>query len=206
MKGGAMRQDVRDNWIKFNEPFESRVDVFYLDTHQLLIGGRLAPDPLVTIGVGNLVDPLSEAIGLPMVDILTGGFASPGEIMTEWTAVKGLTSHWKDNTNFWRCRAKLRLKDEDIDALCMRRLDANELEIKAQFKDFETWPSGPQTAILSMAWAMGAGFGFPKFRAACARQDWATAAAECEMDASHNLGLRPRNAANKALFLLAGVK
>lgn len=200
-----MRQNVRDGFIKFNEPFENRVDVFYLDTHQSLIGGHLTPDPLVTIGVGNLVDPLSEAIDLPMINISGGGEASKGEIMTEWSIVKGLTSHWQDKTDFWRRRAKLRLKDADINDLCMKRLLQNESILKGQnaFRDFESWPSGCQMALLSMAWAMGAGFGFPLFRAACRVKDWKRAAAECEMDASHNAGLRPRNAANKALFLAA---
>lgn len=200
-----MRQQVRDGFIKFNEQFEGRVDVFYLDTHQKMVNGHLVPDPLVTIGVGNLVDPLSEAVNLPMVDVLTGGFASPGEIMTEWTTVKSLTSHWQDHTDFWRHRAKLRLRDQDIDNLIWGRVRQNEAILKSQssFKNFEAWPSGPQMALLSMAYAMGPGFGFPKFRAACSRMDWTTAATECEMDASHNLGLRPRNVENKRLFLSA---
>jgi hypothetical protein len=62
-----------------------------------------------------------------------------------------------------------------------------------------------------MAWAMGPGFNFPMFQAACGKKDDAgnpapdfrAAADQCHMDETGNPGLAPRNVANKQLFLNA---
>jgi hypothetical protein len=56
-----------------------------------------------------------------------------------------------------------------------------------------------------MAWAMGAGFPahFPRFTAAIAAGDWATASDECRIDETGNPGVHLRNMANRALLLSA---
>ncbi len=55
-----------------------------------------------------------------------------------------------------------------------------------------------------MSWAAGPALVAPHWEAACKAQDWATAALQCHLDDSHNPGLRPRNAANRALYLELG--
>ncbi len=83
----------------------------------------------------------------------------------------------------------------------------NYLKRQEPFSAFDNWPADAQMALLSMAWAMGpAGPGnFPRFSAACENLDFNGAARECEMDATGNPGLVPRNLANKTLLSNAAV-
>ena len=74
---------------------------------------------------------------------------------------------------------------------------------RQEFASFQDWPADAQLGLLSMAWAMGPAFKFPNFQAACARQDFQAAADQCHMADGNNPGLRPRNAANRQLFLSA---
>src|SRR5580704_1499007 len=55
-EGGSMYSSVRDIFPNFSKQFEGRVGWMYLDVKGL-----------VTIGVGNLIDPLPAAVGLPFV-------------------------------------------------------------------------------------------------------------------------------------------
>ena len=70
------------------------------------------------------------------------------------------------------------LGDDAINDLIQKRLSDNESFLKrhSPFADFEDWPADAQLAVLSMAWAMGAGgvLGFSKFCAACSarRRSW----------------------------------
>lgn len=51
-----MHASVKSYFIAFSKQFEGRIHCMYLDTHD---------PPLVTVGVGNLIDPVSEAAKLP---------------------------------------------------------------------------------------------------------------------------------------------
>lgn len=188
-----MKDSVRSYFIEFSKQFEGRVPCMYLDTHN---------PPLVTIGVGNLIDPLTEARNLPMRRLSDGGLASPKEIDTEWNRVKRDVSHAHDHTSYWRTTAQLTLPDDDIDSLVMSRLDRNNayLQSRPAFHEFAAWPADAQLGLHSMAWAMGPAFRFPLFLDACYRGDFGSAAAQCHMDAEHNAGLVPRNRANLILF------
>ena len=72
-----------------------------------------------------------------------------------------------------------------------------------RFPDLPTWPASAQLAVLSLAWACGPGFRFPKTEAAIRTQDWATAAEEGVINSVGNPGVIPRNKANRQLFLAA---
>jgi GH24 family phage-related lysozyme (muramidase) len=186
-----MYDAVRTIFPDFSKQFEGRVHWMYLDVKGL-----------VTIGVGNLIDPLSAAIDLPFVHRSDTTPASRDEIGAEWTAVKGNLS--LAQKGYLACQAvtRLDLTDDGIDALVRQRLDQDEVFLKQTFADWESWPADAQLGVLSMAWAMGAGFPahFPTFTTACKGQDWQGAAANCHINDVGNPGVRPRNDANVTLF------
>lgn len=193
-----MHPSVRQQFIAFSKPFEGRMPTMYLDTH--------AP-PLVTIGVGNLIDPLESALALPFLWKGTHPprRATPQEITAEWTHVKCLVALSHSSSSIWNTVTQLFLDDAAIDNLIYRRLDANDaiLKRRLQFANYESWPADAQLGVHSMAWAMGPAFKFPKFELAMMRRDFTAAAAQCHMSDTDNPGLTPRNRANYCLFMNA---
>lgn len=190
-----MQAMVRDNWRKFNESLEGLVAWMYLD-----IKG------LVTTGMGNLIDPIAAASSLPWRHA-DGTLASAADIATEWNNIKDNVALAHQGAEAARAVATLHLDDPDIDALILGKLDRDETILKsyAAFSDFDNWPADAQLGLLSMAWAMGPGFGpgFPHFSQACVGADFATAAVDCQMNTTGNPGLVRRNAANRQAFLFA---
>lgn len=194
-----MYPSVRAAFRAFNEPFEGVVPWMYLD-----IKG------LVTVGVGNLIDPVGLALQLPFrfraePDVA----ASPAEIAEEWRRIKGNSALAKAGYQACEPLTRLGLDGAAIDALIAARLSGDEasLKKKASFGEFDAWPADAQLGLLSMAWAMGPGgpAGFPRFSAACRKLDFAGAAASCMIDERGNPGVAPRNRANRTLFHNAAV-
>jgi hypothetical protein len=181
--------------LEFNQRFEGVMSTMYLDTHS---------PPLVTIGVGNLIDPVSEALKLPFLRKHSDPprSATVAEISSEWNLIKSLTRLSNSKASMWDAVTNLYLALETIHDLVLSRLDANEevLRRRAPFVSFESWPADAQLGLLSMAWAMGPGFNFPKFAVACEKRDFLTASEQCVMNERNNPGLAPRNRANVQLF------
>lgn len=195
LKGTGMQVSVRNAWRGFNEPLEGLITWMYLD-----IKG------LVTTGMGNLIDPVDTALPLPWRDA-DNEPASLDAIIAEWNRIKLDHILASQGAQAAKAVVTLHLADPDINSLILDKLDRNEAILKANpaFADFDVWPADAQLGLLSMAWAMGPGFGphFPHFSQACAAHDFATAAADCEMNASANPGLVRRNAANRQAFRFA---
>lgn len=196
-----MYDSVRSNFLSFSTQFEGRVEFMYLDIYQY-----------VTVGIGNLIDPVAHALALPFVyKNNTGEYADQAAIAAEWNLVKaGGEELARQGHTAARLITQLMLNQVDIDNLVMQKADQFEQTLKtgtAEFADFDNWPADAQLGLLSMAWAMGPAFAqggrWPNFRLACAAQDWDTAAAESHIPDDTNPGLRPRNQANKTLFLNA---
>lgn len=195
---------VQSNFPSFSARFEGRVPFMYLNVKGL-----------VTVGVGNLVDPVTEAQALPFRFKNKPGIAAPGspatpdQIAAEWQSLKSNTS--LATRGFKACDpvTQLELSDDAINSLILDRLTKNESFLKRQqwFQGFDTWPADAQLGLLSMAWAMGPGGpgGFPNFRAACQRLDFSAAASDCRMNEAGNPGLVPRNNANVTLFSNAAI-
>jgi hypothetical protein len=170
---------------------------------------------LVTVGVGNLIDPVEVAQPLPFCFKNKPGISAPGssatadQIAEEWQTLKSDPSLGTKGYTACEPITQLQLSDDAIDSLIVERLTQNESFLKRQpwFQNFETWPADAQLGLLSMAWAMGpAGPGnFPQFRAACQKLDFSTAAAQCKMNEAGNPGLIPRNQANFTLFSNAAI-
>ncbi len=95
---------------------------------------------------------------------------------------------------------RIRLTNEGIDQVVNHKLYQVESRLVTHYPEFDRWPADAQLGLLSMAWAMGPDFHFPRFRDAARSQDWDTCALECHINDDHNPGLRPRNEANKELF------
>lgn len=192
---------VRAAWRPWNKPFEGVIYWMYLDTHN---------PPLVTTGMGNMIDPVSLALGLPWTIGDSGIYATQEQIEAEWRTVRADTALSRAGAIAARRVTKLRLSDAAIDVLIGQRLDANEAELKTHpsFAALDDWPADAQLGIFSMAWAMGPDFSgtalhqkWPSFSAACAKQDWIAASRDDQMKGSPDPV--KRNAATSMAFLYA---
>ncbi len=188
-----MYQSVQDAFTAFSTPLEGKVNFMYLD-----IKG------LVTVGIGNLIDPVDKALNLPFVHKSDGSAATQDEISNEWNTLKSQPDLAQKGYKACEAITNLMLTDDSIAQLVTTKLNLNATTLKStsEFSDMDSWPADAQLGLLSMAWAMGPGFGpsWPNFRTACAAHDWATAAANCRMNETGNPGLKPRNDADVLLF------
>ncbi|MGA2185810.1 MAG: hypothetical protein ABSH47_22555 [Bryobacteraceae bacterium] len=194
-----MYPSVKAAFRAFNEPFEGVVPWMYLD-----IKG------LVTVGVGNLIDPVELAVQLPFrFRARPEVAASPEQIAEEWHQIKSNAALAKAGYRACEPLTRLRLNDAAIDALIASRLTGNEASLKKKesFRQFGAWPADAQLGLLSMAWALGPGgvAGFSRLAAACRKLDFAGAAANCTINEQGNPGVAPRNRADRTLFQNAAV-
>lgn len=189
-----MRDAVKRVLPIFMKRYEGEIPFMYLD----IIG-------LVTVGIGNLIDPLSTALALPFVHRSSGAPASKEEIEAEWRLIKNTPRLKKEGAGAAGKLCRLKLRSEDIAALVARQAENNEKILKRYFPLFDKFPADAQLALHSMAWAMGAGFpkAWPRFSAAVLQQDWLAASENCKIREAGNPGVVPRNKANRQLFLSA---
>ena len=171
-------------FLPYTAPLEGVVDHLYLDVKGL-----------VTIGVGCLVDPVDLALALPMRWRKTGDHATREEIRAEWLAIKTNRELARLGAGAARKHCRLYLAPEDVDALTTARLERTVRALERRFPAFDAYPASAQLALVSLAWACGVAFAYPKLDAAVRRGDWTTAAAECGIK-----GNLPRSAAQKRLF------
>lgn len=183
-----MRPAVRERWIGFTEPLEGSVRWLYADVRGL-----------ITIGLGCLVDPIEMALPLPFVRP-DGSFATRDEIIIAWRIIKSRQELAQQGHRAAAQWTTLRLTDEGVAHLAHARLDDMERHLVQRFPQWDTFPADAQFAVLSMAWACGPAFAFPRCEAAILAQDWTEAARECRIDETGNPGLKPRNLANRILF------
>lgn len=188
-----MKPEVRAQFPEFTARFEGRIPWLYVDVKGL-----------VTVGLGCLCDPVGMATSLPFVTA-AGEQASTSEIRAEWGVVKYTPGLPEKGAGAAKLLCRLRLPETAIDELARHRLDANERILTGHFPEWEQWPAPAQLAVLSMAWAMGAGFPkkWPAFAAACRAQQWLVAAENCKIREAGNPGIVPRNKKNAELFRAA---
>ncbi|MFD7096781.1 peptidoglycan-binding domain-containing protein [Streptomyces xanthophaeus] len=201
-----MHASVRAAFLPFSEPLEGRLHFMYLDVKSL-----------VSTGVGNLLDadnpanfgsnpvPLADIFTLAWFDKDSSALASSTEIKAEYTKVKFSGTAFSTIAQK-KAITRLRISDKEIDVLVTNKLDSFETSLKtrAPFADMDDWPADGQLGLLSMAWAMGPFFNFPKFQNAATAGDWLAMARECKMTEAGNPGVIPRNVRNALLFTLAG--
>jgi GH24 family phage-related lysozyme (muramidase) len=176
---------IRSNWLAFSTCFEGVSPHLYLDIRGL-----------VTVAIGALVDSPSAAAALT-------GWDNPGGVVADWHRVKAMPAGlvWTR----YAAPSSPRLTPEGVEAVTLERLELAAAVLARTFPDFPSWPWQAQAATLSMAWAMGPGFAssWPRWAAFARARDWRSCASDCEIRWQDNVGVRPRNWANAALFLLA---
>jgi GH24 family phage-related lysozyme (muramidase) len=192
--GGAQIQPaVLAAWVKYNQPFEGVEKFLYTDA----IG-------LVTTGMGNLVDssqsgssnPWAPALQLPWKNP-DGSLSSGGDVIAAWQTVKNA---WPavQSTNCAHLTT-IRLDDAGVQQAVSVALKADAQILSGYFKNWMTMPADAQMGILSMAWAMGAGFPrtFTTFTADIDAGRYAAAAAQSGFQ---GVGVSGRIAADKLCF------
>jgi GH24 family phage-related lysozyme (muramidase) len=186
-----MHEAVLEIFPSFSLPLEGRSRHMYVD----ILG-------LVTTGVGNLCDPLPMALKMPWRR-RDGSLASDIEIASDWERIKRNADDLKHR--HYKHAAPLtnvRLDEQDIDKLIDTRLRENEAILRGTFDGWDEFCADAQLGILSMAWAMGAGFPqkFPSFTGAVRAGNWTEAAEQSRIRTAGNPGVIPRNVANKICF------
>lgn len=203
-------------WHHAMAPLEGRVYHMYLD----ILG-------LVTVGTGNLIDPIGAALALPFKHA-DGRPTTTGEIAAAWRALKARPELAHRHYNEAGKLNDLRLDDAAIDALVWRQVLLNDSILRGIFRDWDTWPADAQFASHSMAWAVGAGWArkFPNCRALLDGREFeragmtdsgsgvesantpsgmrVTGSAPCDIRTTGNPGVIPRNALNRLHFIAAG--
>jgi GH24 family phage-related lysozyme (muramidase) len=187
-----MRDAVRASWLDFTEPLEGGVPWLYADIRGL-----------ITIAYGNLVDPLSSALMLPLMH--PGGVrASLSEITTAWLSVKGDALAASRGHLYAKSLTSLRLTREGMSDLALAKLETNDAILRGRIDGWEELPACAQMAIHSLSWACGAMFNFPKLLSAIAARDYDAASVHIRMnettpEGTFNAGLVARNRANAIL-------
>lgn len=189
---------VRAGWVAFNDPLEGHVDSLYLDTKDL-----------ETTADGILCD--SSAAAQAMAWLKSDGTpASPAEVDAEWHRVKAMRPGlvWSR----YRVGGFLHLAPEELERVTLQRLDADAEILAASWPSFTSWPWQAQAAAAALAWGCGPGAqrpgltspDWPYFHADVARRDWRACATSGQLSWTNgNAGVRPRDMAISALFLLA---
>lgn len=186
----TMRDSVRAAFVHFSAPLEGVVSFFYLDARGL-----------VTIAMGNLVDPLSTALELPLVHP-DGSPATRDEIATDWSNVKSRQDLSPRGGMAFSAVARLHLTGDGIQEVVGAKLDEMDGYLSRRFTDWANWPAPAQLATLSVAWACGPAFAFPRLAAFLQAGDFAGAATECTIHPETGTIVR-RNALDRALYLAA---
>lgn len=154
-------------WLELTRDLEGVCPWLYLD-----VAG------LVTVGVGNLVDPPGR---LWMADLdwrIGGRAATHEEVWEAWGRVKQ-RQDWKGRGGGQKCWGKLtapRATTESIDRLVSKTAGRFFGILISYFRELPGWPDDAQIALMLMAWAMGPDFPhkYPKFSAACRALDFAS--------------------------------
>jgi len=191
-----MRAAIYPAFVPWTKAFEGYCTHMYLDVRGL-----------VTIGYGNLVDPISLTAGLDFRRP-SGLQCTPSEVSAAWLTVKNRQDLRKAGGGAYAQITTIRATETSITKLCNTKLDEIERVLKGVFPDWDNWPADAQLGALSIAWAAGPhtfATGWPKFTAAANAGNWVLASLNCHMADFANPGLRPRNAANVKLFEAAAV-
>lgn len=204
-----MHQSVRDQWIAFNDPLEGRVNFMYLDQKGW-----------VSTGIGNKIDETAAANSSPSPAERSASLALAGElrwldgsgsqvtadlVASEWDNVKGhLDLAPRGHGAFKPPFTSLHVDDDEINRHVFAKLDQMEsfLTGRPEFADFASWPANAQLAALSMCWALGPAFRFPKLQGHVSVGNWTGAAEECHFTPDEGT-IRIRNKLDRAHFLLA---
>ena len=188
----GLQPGVISNWVTLNQPLEGVLAFMYTDALNL-----------VTTGMGNLVDASQSGSSTPWAPALSlpwknpdGSLADQATIIAQWQAVKdgGVNSSVNAGP-----LTTIRLDSAGIQQAVQTTLDANEAILRRYFPGWDNLPADAQAAIMSMAWAMGAGFPstFVQFTADINAGNFAQAANDSNFQ---GVGVANRIAMDKAML------
>jgi len=184
---------VRERWLAFTEPLEGGVPVCYADVRGI-----------PTTAYGNAVFTPAEMYALPWMH--PGGIpATQAEKLDAWYQVNGNMVAAKLGWHYAAKLSDLRLTREAMGELALAKFDLNERILRARLADWESYPACARMAFHSLSWACGANAHFPRLFDDARNRDWDACAVEVHMneytpEGIHNVGLVPRNVANKLLL------
>lgn len=192
-----MHQSVITALPDFLRQYEGKVNFMYLDVKGL-----------VTIGIGNLIDPVSQALKLEFGTKGGGGPVGTSEVMTEWQNVKSRTDLMNKGSAAFNAITRLQLTDRGISTMVNEAAKSIESYIKTNasaskfYSNWDNWPADAQLGFLGVAWGgiPLPQFGWHKFPEACGNEDWDTASKECTITSAIAAG---RNEAHRLMFLNA---
>lgn len=188
-----MKPAVRSAFVAYSAPLEGVCSWAYLDVKGL-----------VTTAIGVLIDSRSAAAELPWLRA-DGTRADRYEIEGEWDRIKARQDWRLRGGAIFKSIALLHLDDAGILHAVSRKLDEMDRYLAERFQGYEDWCSDAQLAVLSMSWACGPGFRFPRLEMALRSRDWLVACEECTISTVGNPGVKPRNERNRVLFRNASV-
>ena len=210
-----MRPSVAAGFEEFSADLEGeRIPWPYLDSKDDK-DPRTPLDGLVTVGTGNLIDPVSLSMGLPWRLVADRAkraateadpMATRGEIHQWWTAVKVAQHRKQQGGGRHYDLSPLRLTKEAVIELVHRKLHEVDRQLATMFAGWATWPADAQLSLISWAWAVGAHAEYPKMVALLRAGNFAGAAEEIRVTDGH--GGEPgtyvlRNMRNRRLLINA---
>jgi hypothetical protein len=192
-----MHQSVIMALPDFLKQFEGKVNFMYLDVKGL-----------VTIGIGNLIDPINMALKYEFSPKGGSGVASSGEVTTEWQTVKARKDLINAGSSAFNNITRLQLSDRGIKSMVLDGAAAIENYIKTNgsartfYGNFDNWPADAQLGFMGVAWGgiPLPQFGWHKFHDACKDEDWDAASVECKINSPLAAG---RNEAHQLMFMNA---
>lgn len=197
-----MRPGVFEAFRELSGVKEGKVPWMYTDLHKDSNGNL---DPLVTTAIGNLIDgsQKNNVFTYQWTHGVGGSIASRDEIEAAWQVVKREGSKLsaqdvRGGSPKFAALTDLRLSDEEIERIFRVTLDDFERRLKQRFPSYDSWPADAQLGLLSMAWAMGTGFNYPRFQAAA--NDDVVPNFDIMARESGIPGNRPRTEAQDTLF------
>ena len=188
----GLQPGVIDNWVTLNKPLEGVLTFMYTDALNL-----------VTTGMGNLVDSSQSGSSTPWAPALLlpwknpdGSLADEATVIAQWQAVKNGGVNSSVNAG---PLTTIRLDSDGIQQAVQKTLDENETLLRGHFRNWDNLPADAQAAIMSMAWAMGAGFPvtFTQFTADINAGNFAQAANDSTFQ---GVGVQNRIAMDKAML------
>lgn len=196
---------IRAEWLARNKGLEGRIPWPYLDARGL-----------PTVAVGLLLTSLKEMLGYRWLDSPTRMIATRGQVEAAWHALTGATGEQRERLcKIGAAEARkivtVELSEDELDRITLARFDAFAKHLLGRFPALPSWPVPAQWVMMSLAWAAGPGFAFPKMQAHLERGDFLAAADEVNLnvitpEGIKNLGLVERNRRNKALMLQAAAE
>jgi len=184
-----MRPIVIQRFRAFTKSHEAEVNRLYNDSKSL-----------PTFGLGQLVRTPAETLPIPWRRP-DGTLASDAEKLADWHRVKTFPNAAALGRHIPVGPTTLYVSPEDLTRLFEAKRDHNARKLAERFPGLPAWPAPAQFAVMSLAWAAGTGFDFPKCAAALARGDFLTAAVEVLINEVRTLGVKRRNDANRWLLL-----